>query len=141
MDKKTILVVEDNWQDRALMTFMLESAGYSVLNVLNGAEAIRAYVLHQPAIVLVVLGTPGCTTDLWSFADCILEINPRMPILFKSGEPLTCPSSPCRSSNRLKPLSLMVRILRAIEGQADWSEQARHGSLPQHSFFTETTAL
>jgi len=139
MDKKNILIVENNWQDRALMNFMLKRAGYSVLNVLNQTEAIRDFVLHQDSIALIVLGTPNCT-DLLSFAKCVLEVAPHMPILSKAGEPLNSIVSSLRSTNRLRPLSLMVRVLRALEGQADSSEYLRNDLAPQHSFPSETNA-
>jgi two-component system cell cycle response regulator DivK len=54
----TILLVEDNEQNRYLVTFILEQAGYRVLHAHNGSDAIDVAVREKPALVLTDIQIP-----------------------------------------------------------------------------------
>lgn len=114
--QKTILVLEGGWQDRALITTMLESAGYSVLNVTDGAEAMRGYLAHREGIALIVIGTPIDDRETRSFAEQVFLDDPRLPVFSKNGDRVRPYDMLPRTSKRLKPLSLMARILFTLEG-------------------------
>ena len=114
--QKTILVLEDWWQDRALITSMLESTGYAVLNVTDGAEAMRGYLAHRDGIALIVIGSPIDIRETRSFAEQVFLEDPRLPIFSKNGDRVRPFDPPLCASKRLKPLSLMTRILRTLEG-------------------------
>jgi CheY-like chemotaxis protein len=55
---KKILIVEDNFQNRYLMSFMLEKTGYSVLLAETGAEAIAVAVRERPDMILMDIELP-----------------------------------------------------------------------------------
>jgi DNA-binding response OmpR family regulator len=56
-DKK-ILVVEDEPDIRGLITFSLEYAGFTVVEALNGEEALDKAVVEQPDLVLLDVRMP-----------------------------------------------------------------------------------
>lgn len=53
-----VLVVDDEIHIRRLLRMALERAGHSVIEAVNGAEALRALAHHAPDIVLLDLGLP-----------------------------------------------------------------------------------
>ncbi len=53
-----ILVVEDNESSRYLAKFILEKAGFSVLQAANGEEAVRVAFSEQPHLILMDLQMP-----------------------------------------------------------------------------------
>lgn len=55
---KKILIVEDNVQNRYLMSFMLEKTGYSVVLAETGAEAIAIAVRERPDMILMDIELP-----------------------------------------------------------------------------------
>jgi two-component system, cell cycle response regulator DivK len=54
----TILLVEDNEQNRYLATFLLRQAGYRVVHAQNGCEGIEVAVRERPALVLMDIQMP-----------------------------------------------------------------------------------
>jgi two-component system, cell cycle response regulator DivK len=54
----TILLVEDNEQNRYLATFLLEQEGFRVVHARNGHEAIEAAIREKPALVLTDIQIP-----------------------------------------------------------------------------------
>jgi CheY-like chemotaxis protein len=55
---RRILLVEDNPQNRYLMTFVLESHGYTVDVAENGAEALRMLAERVPDLILMDMQLP-----------------------------------------------------------------------------------
>lgn len=62
----TILVVDDNAQNRALVEAALEDEGYAVVSVESGQAGIEAFSAHRPDCVLLDVRMPG----LDGFAVC-----------------------------------------------------------------------
>ena len=56
---KTILLIEDNEQNRYLATFLLEKHGYSVVPAPNGVAGIELGLLLQPRGILLDIQLPG----------------------------------------------------------------------------------
>jgi two-component system, cell cycle response regulator DivK len=56
---KTILLIEDNEQNRYLATFLLEKHGYSVVPASNGATGIGLGLSFQPKGILLDIQLPG----------------------------------------------------------------------------------
>jgi len=54
-----ILVVEDDARNRQLYRDVLISAGYTVMEALDGESAIPAWREHHPDIILLDIGLPG----------------------------------------------------------------------------------
>jgi two-component system, sensor histidine kinase and response regulator len=55
----TVLVVDDNAQNRALAKETLEDEGYEVILATTGEDAIRAFEQHRPDCVLLDVRMPG----------------------------------------------------------------------------------
>ena len=56
--KYRILVVEDHEDNRRILRDMLTNAGYEVIEVENGEEAIRAASAHRPDLILMDIQLP-----------------------------------------------------------------------------------
>jgi two-component system, cell cycle response regulator DivK len=54
-----VLVVEDNAANRALATFLLQSAGHSVLSASDGEAAVTLARNEQPDLILMDIQLPG----------------------------------------------------------------------------------
>ncbi len=57
--KSRILTIEDNEQNRYLVTFILESHGYRVIQATNGREGIDLAEQAKPALILLDIQLPG----------------------------------------------------------------------------------
>lgn len=59
MEGKTVLVVEDHAETRALLAYNLESAGYSVRTAETGARGLELAGRIKPALVILDVMLPG----------------------------------------------------------------------------------
>ena len=80
--KGTVLVVDDERNQREILGAILKSEGYTPLLASGGAEALR--ILEREAVDLVItdLVMPGMTGE--ELIDAVLSRNPGMPILLSS---------------------------------------------------------
>ncbi|MCC6297894.1 MAG: response regulator [Anaerolineales bacterium] len=69
MDKKKILVVEDNMDNYELVRVILEHGGYDVFLAVNGRDGVDAARLQKPDMILMDLGLPEM--DGWDAAERI----------------------------------------------------------------------
>ena len=53
-----ILLIEDNEQNRYLVTFLLEKSGYTVIAAIDGEQGIELAQTCQPALILLDLQLP-----------------------------------------------------------------------------------
>lgn len=67
MEKKKILVVEDNMDNYELVRVILEHGGYDVFLAVNGRDGVDAARLQQPDLILMDLGLPEM--DGWTAAE------------------------------------------------------------------------
>jgi two-component system sensor histidine kinase/response regulator len=59
MDKKAlILVVDDNWECRALLVWILELHGFRTISATCGLDAVELAIQFQPRLVLMDLSMP-----------------------------------------------------------------------------------
>jgi PAS domain S-box-containing protein len=82
---ETILFVEDEEMLMQMVSFLLESKGYSVLCARDGLEAVNIYQSHKQEIALVLtdMGLPVLTgSDEFKK---LKEINPSVKVVFASG--------------------------------------------------------
>lgn len=61
-----ILVIEDNEDNRDLVTFVLEHAGHEITSAINGVEGIEAAQKQHPDLILLDLALPEM--DGWEVA-------------------------------------------------------------------------
>jgi two-component system, cell cycle response regulator DivK len=57
--KPTILLIEDNEQNRYLATFLLERHGYTVVSAVDGRRGIAAAETFVPTMILLDIQLPG----------------------------------------------------------------------------------
>jgi two-component system, cell cycle response regulator DivK len=55
---RSILLIEDNEQNRYLLTFLLEQHGYKVLSVADGVRGIEAARTFVPTLILLDIQLP-----------------------------------------------------------------------------------
>ena len=68
---RSILVIEDNEQNRYLLTFLLEHSGYEVRSVADGARGIEAAQARVPALILLDIQLP--TMDGYAVARALRQ--------------------------------------------------------------------
>ncbi|MCL4078323.1 response regulator [Coriobacteriia bacterium Es71-Z0120] len=56
--KRKVLLVEDNPQNRYLLTFLLEKSGYEVVSAEDGEAAVEAVPVHSPDVILMDVQLP-----------------------------------------------------------------------------------
>lgn len=56
---KTILLIEDNEQNRYLVTYLLSARGWKVVPAEDGPEGLRLAAEAQPALILLDIQLPG----------------------------------------------------------------------------------
>lgn len=81
MASKTVLIVEDNYDNRTIYEVILERAGYRVLQAHNGAEGVRLARRSRPDLIIMDLSMP--VLDGWG-AVAELKADPRtadIPVL------------------------------------------------------------
>ena len=71
MNKRRVLVVEDNMDNYELIRFVLERAGYDVFLAVNGRDGVSAARLQKPDLILMDLGMPEM--DGWIASQKIKE--------------------------------------------------------------------
>lgn len=53
-----ILVVDDNWENRAILQNLLEPLGFKIIHAVNGIEGVKLASEHQPDLILMDLVMP-----------------------------------------------------------------------------------
>jgi DNA-binding response OmpR family regulator len=81
---KTILVVDDEHAIRGLVRIMLETEGYTVLTAGDAETAIKIYEENQSAVALLLTDVVMPKMNGVQLADRVLQMEPRMRILFMS---------------------------------------------------------
>jgi DNA-binding response OmpR family regulator len=70
---KKILIVEDEQTISRVLTVYLQHAGYEVIQVFEGEEALSSFTKHSPNLVLLDVMLPG--KDGWSILEDIRKIS------------------------------------------------------------------
>ncbi len=83
---KRVLVVDDDDNTRALMGILLESAGYTVVQVCNGLDALKE--INKRHFDVVVTDWVMPLLNGVELIHRIQEVSPQMPVILVSGN---CP--------------------------------------------------
>ncbi len=83
MTSQKVLVVEDDWQLRKVMRFVLESHGYEVVDVSSGNQAIE--FLKEAAVGLIITDLKMSDGDGFTLSKYLKENYPATPLLICSG--------------------------------------------------------
>ena len=62
---RTVLVVDDNDDNRTLIALLLAVAGYKTLQAVNGADALAVLAVNRPCLIVLDLAMP--VMDGWQF--------------------------------------------------------------------------
>jgi DNA-binding response OmpR family regulator len=71
VDRKRILVIDDDLPLRGMLAAALRQAGFQVLLAGDGGEGHRALTIHQPDLILLDLAMPGING--WDFLQRLKE--------------------------------------------------------------------
>ena len=82
---ETILVAEDDAQVRGLTTEILNSAGYTVIEAIDGEDAVEKFVEHSDTVELLLLDVVMPRKNGKEAYDEIKKINPDIRVIFMSG--------------------------------------------------------
>jgi len=84
-NRKTILIVDDEYMVLKLTKKYLEASGYAVLTADNGAKALKLYAKHIDDIDVVVLDIVLPDMDSRNVLAALKEINPAVKTILSSG--------------------------------------------------------
>jgi two-component system, cell cycle sensor histidine kinase and response regulator CckA len=82
---ETILVAEDNTDLRILMKDVLSRGGYTVIDAVDGEDAIQRFTEHKDSIDLLILDVVMPRKNGKAVAEEIRKIRPGAKVLFTSG--------------------------------------------------------
>jgi CheY-like chemotaxis protein len=82
---ETILVTEDNEEVRALTTHVLQEFGYTVIEAVDGEDAVRKFVENKDRIELAILDVIMPKKSGKEVSEAIRTIKPDVQFLFTSG--------------------------------------------------------
>jgi two-component system, cell cycle sensor histidine kinase and response regulator CckA len=82
---ETILVAEDDIAARNLARQILETFGYTVIEAVDGEDAVAKFIAHQDRIQLIILDVIMPKKNGKEACDEILNLRPDMKCLFTSG--------------------------------------------------------
>src|SRR5712691_8867040 len=71
VDRKRVLVIDDDLPLRGMLAAALRQAGFQVLLAGDGAEGHRALTIHKPEVVLLDLAMPN--VNGWDFLQRLQE--------------------------------------------------------------------
>ncbi|MCX5812026.1 MAG: PAS domain S-box protein [Proteobacteria bacterium] len=82
---ETILIAEDNTELRTLATMVLGMAGYTVIEAVDGEDALRSFFEHKDEIDLLLFDVVMPKKNGKEAYEEIKKINPDIKVLFTSG--------------------------------------------------------
>ena len=71
VDRKQVLVIDDDMPLRGMLAAALRQAGFKVLLAGDGGEGHRALTIHRPDVILLDLAMPG--VNGWDFLQRLRE--------------------------------------------------------------------
>ena len=81
----TILLVEDEDRVRLVAKALLENIGFTVLEAVNGKEALELYQRNATDIALVMTDMGMPVMDVYELFSDLKKLNPALPIIISSG--------------------------------------------------------
>jgi len=125
MERRPILVVDDDLHVRDALSALLETMGFHVVVAVNGRDALdRIDRAAPPCLVVLDLEMP--VMDGWGFRDALLE-DPRLagiPVIVISSRPSRRPPPPRLAADLPKPVDA-DELFEAIERHCDTREWQR----------------
>ena len=108
-----ILVIDDNAALRGMLRFLLEDAGYEVVEAAHGAEGLQQYLAAPPAVVITDLEMP--VMDGLQFLRVLRHEAPAATVIAISGNPQALTQAQTLTPHTLaKPFALQ-HMLTAVQ--------------------------
>jgi CheY-like chemotaxis protein len=129
MQKKTVLVVEDNPDSREMMTMVVQRAGYEAVTAKTGIEAVEKASTAKPDLILMDIGLPFMNG---AEATAILKANDatkHIPIVIQTAygrSPLT------ESAVRAGALEVLEKPFQVGEFRRVFSQSLSTEAQPNH---------
>jgi len=80
-----VLVAEDDYSVRTLTKNLLQENGYTIIEAVNGEEAIHKFMDHAGEVQLLLLDVIMPKKNGWEVYDTIRRVRPDIHVLFMSG--------------------------------------------------------
>jgi CheY-like chemotaxis protein len=80
-----VLLAEDDYTVRTLTKNLLQENGYTIIEAVNGEEAIRKFMDHAGEIQLLLLDVIMPKKNGWEAFDTIRRVRPDIRVIFMSG--------------------------------------------------------
>lgn len=84
MSQKKVLVAEDEPDIRQLITFSLQFAGFTVVQAVNGEDAVKKATIEQPDLILLDVRMPKMTGYEACAALKVQDSTKHIPVVFLS---------------------------------------------------------
>lgn len=121
---ETILIAEDEPMVRAVLTDILESAGYRVLTAADGADAVKLFLQHQNVVQLLLFDIMMPNLNGKEASDQIRRLCPDLPVLFLSGyapdslqQRIAADLDSCCLLKPVEPADLLVAIRQTLDSK------------------------
>lgn len=110
-ENRTVLLAEDTFSLRSLMTYHLEDAGYLVIQAGDGREALRLYEEHRPWAVVTDYSMPEMNG--LELARRIKELDSLVPVVLWTSDPPrdTAPADHVVAYKEMKPVIAILADL------------------------------
>jgi DNA-binding response OmpR family regulator len=106
----------------------LEHAGYTVLVAADGVEGVSVFKQYQPDIALLLTDVMMPNMNGLDLADCVLEIDAQMPVLFISGNAQQADRGWGCVAKPFTPVALVNRVRQALNTPPQGHSQSRAAS-------------
>jgi two-component system, cell cycle response regulator DivK len=140
---RKILIVEDNVLNMRLFNDLLEAHGYTVLQAVDGLEALRIIREHRPDLILMDIQLPevsGLEITKWLKADEELR---RIPVVAVTAFAMTGDAEKIRQAGcdgyLTKPISIAGFLQVVEQYSSGHAERVVAGALSIHSATTDPT--
>ncbi|MHC1697170.1 MAG: ATP-binding protein [Geobacteraceae bacterium] len=80
-----VLVAEDDYSVRTLTKNLLQENGYTIIEAVNGEEAVRKFMDHAGEVQLLLLDVIMPKKNGWEVYDTIRQVRPEIRTIFMSG--------------------------------------------------------
>jgi PAS domain S-box-containing protein len=122
--KETILLAEDDEMLRQLMVAVLTEYGYSVIEAVDGADAVRKFIENKDRIHLLLFDLIMPKMDGKEAYDEIRKIKPEIKVIFASGyapsilqQKLQLENQAALISKPMSPEDLLKKLRSVLDGK------------------------
>ena len=124
--KETILLAEDDENVREVISVVLKTSGYTVINAVNGEDAVQIFMSNKDKINILLLDIVMPIKSGKEAYEEIKKITPDIKVLFMSGYPPDviyrreiCEQGLDVLSKPIPPHKLLIKLREALDKEGD----------------------